>query len=161
MSGDDPTLVDRMLAFVRRIGIPVSVAAVETSVLPGVTIVNGGLVVDRARLTWPGDLLHDAGHIAVTDPALRPTLNEVADDPAEEMAAMAWSYAAARALEIDPAIVFHPAGYRGSSEGVLAAYAAGGTLGQPMLRYWGMTSDERFAEADGRAPFPAMHRWLR
>jgi hypothetical protein len=36
--------------------------------------VNGGLVYDWERLTWPGDLLHEAGHIAVIPAALRPTI---------------------------------------------------------------------------------------
>ena len=157
----DAGLVDRLVAFVREVGIPVTFAEVDRSVLPGVTIVDGGLEVDRSRLAWPGDLLHDAGHIAVTDPALRPTLNDLPDDAGEEMAAMAWSYAAACALAIDPAIVFHAAGYRDHGAVIIRNYADGGILGQPLLRYWGMTSDPQFSAADGRAPFPAMARWLR
>ena len=91
-----------ILAFLDRIGIPVAIEPIvgETT-LPAMTVRHGALVVDPDRLTWPGDLLHEAGHIAVTDPALRPTLDVVSGDPGEEMAAIAWSYAAAVEIGID------------------------------------------------------------
>src|ERR1700754_3402513 len=106
----DPVTAD-ILAFLDRIGIPAEAEAVpEGSFLPAITIRNGTLLFDPARLEWPGDLLHEAGHIAVTDPALRPTLCEVRSDPAEEMAAICWSYAAALEIGLDPSVVFHEHG---------------------------------------------------
>ena len=39
--------------------------------MPGLTIVDGTLVVDAVRLAWPGDILHEAAHIALTPPSRR------------------------------------------------------------------------------------------
>ncbi|RYY23077.1 MAG: hypothetical protein EOP62_21395 [Sphingomonadales bacterium] len=140
----------RILAFLDQVGIPVIAEPVTDTLLPGATVRHGTLVYDPERLPWPGDLLHEAGHIAVTDPAVRATLPEIVHDPAEEMAAMAWSYAAALASGVAPAIVFHDGGYKGGGSNFLDSYADGGGIGVPMLRYYGMTS-----------AFPAMERWLR
>lgn len=161
MALNDPVTA-RIAVFLEGIGIPlVADTLTEESLLPAMTIQNGTLVYDPARLEWPGDLLHEAGHIAVTDPALRPTLSEVRSDPAEEMSAIGWSYAAAVAMDLDPAVVFHEAGYRGGSASLLENFAAGRYLAVPMLQYYGLTFDERTAAQRGEAPYPHMQRWLR
>jgi len=152
---DDDQVIPRIVAFLDRIGIPVLAEPVEKGTsIPGAKVRDGALVYDPA-LPCPGDLLHEAGHIAVSDPATRSTLGEVEDTPAEEMAALAWSYAAALAAGVDPALVFHPFGYKGQSAQILASFEAGGGIGVPMLQLWGMTT------ARGSDPFPAMARWLR
>ena len=158
----DP-LVAQIIPFLERIGIPVAIEPVpEGSLLPGATVRGGTLVFDPDTLEWPGDLLHEAGHIAVSDPATRATQTEVSPDPGEELAAMAWSYAAAIDLGIDPAHVFHAGGYQGGGENYLQSYANGGNgIGVPMLQYFGMSAEPHQAAALGRAPFPAMVRWLR
>lgn len=167
---DDATTdaTSRILAFLERIGIPVIVEATPAgAVLPDMAVRNGALVVDLPGLRYPGDMLHEAGHIAVTDPALRPTLCEVSSDPAEEMATIAWSYAAALEAGIDPAIVFHEDGYAKSREGygggdyLIRAFADGGTMGQPMLHFWGMCTDGNIDRAATGPVFPRMKRWLR
>ncbi|MEG3089682.1 hypothetical protein [Sphingomonas sp. PB4P5] len=149
-------------AFLDRIGIPVVLEAIPgDTFLPAMAIRNGALIVDLARLTHPGDLLHEAGHIAVTDPALRPTLSEVSSDGGEEMAAIAWSYAAALAIGIDPRIVFHDHGYAGGGAHLAEQFAAGHYLAVPLLQWFGMARDATTAAADGVAAFPQMIRWLR
>ena len=73
----DP-LTERLVAFVRSIGIDVRTATLpEKTFLPGLDIRNGAILVDAERLTHPGDILHEAGHLAVTDPLVRnaPTLS--------------------------------------------------------------------------------------
>ena len=161
MALNDPVTA-RIAVFLEEIGIPlVADTLTEESLLPAMTIQNGTLVYDPARLEWPGDLLHEAGHIAVTDPALRPTLSEVRSDPAEEMSAIGWSYAAAVAMDLDPAVVFHEAGYRGGSASLLENFDAGRYLAVPMLQYYGLTFDERTATERDEAPYPHMQRWLR
>ncbi|CAN5503026.1 hypothetical protein BH10PSE14_BH10PSE14_31880 [soil metagenome] len=161
MSFDSPE-TRAILAFLDRIGIPVALEQVagETA-LPAMTVRDGALVIDPARLAWPGDILHEAGHIAVTDPALRATLSDVSSDPAEEMATIAWSYAAALAAGIDPRLVFHDQGYRGGGGYLADNFANGSYFGTPMLEYWGMAMPRRDAEAHGPAPYPHMLRWLR
>jgi len=152
----------RITAFLEEIGIPCETDTVaEDSFLPAISIRNGALVYDPARLEWPGDLLHEAGHIAVTEPMLRPTLSEVRSDPAEEMSAIGWSYAAALAIGIDPAVVFHEAGYRGGSASLLENFAGGRYLAVPMLQWYGMTYDQNVAEQLGERPYPHMRSWLR
>ena len=151
---------DRIIAFIRAIGIPVGVAAVEDGFLPGVAIRAGGIVYDPGRLAWAGDLLHEAGHIAVTDAALRPTLDEVEADGGEEMATIAWTYAAALAIGIEPTIVFHAGGYGKGGEWIADVFAADGLLGQPLLHAWGMT--HALGEPpEGATVYPRMERWLR
>ena len=161
MALNDPVTA-RIITFLGEIGIPVTVEALgEDTLLPAMTVRCGALVVDPDRLTWPGDLLHEAGHIAVTDPATRVSLCEVPSDPAEEMAAIAWSYAAAVEIGLDPRIVFHDEGYVGGGGYLADAFAGGGSPGLPMLQWFGMTLDKRNAEKQGVAPFPHMLRWLR
>ncbi len=157
----DP-LTDRIAAFIRQVGIEVVPATLDArGPCPGVEARCGVLFVDEARLAYPGDLLHEAGHVAVCDSAVRRSLAAIGDDPGEEMAAMAWSYAAARWLGIDPAIVFHAAGYRGGSQALLDAFDRDMPPGAPMLEWFGMTLSLRKAAAGGAQPFPHMLRWLR
>jgi len=154
-------LTERLADFVREIGIDVRPAQLpDTTFLPGLDIRDGMILVDEERLAYPGDLLHEAGHLAVTDAAERgaPTLSPSDGD---EMAAIAWSYAAAKHLDIDPAIVFHPHGYRGSSQAFVENFSAGRTFGQPLLQYYGMTFEPRHAALNGVIAFPHMLRWLR
>lgn len=159
MEFEDP-IIARIVAFLERIGIPVAVEPVTDSLLPGATVRNGVLVFDPA-LPYPGDLLHEAGHIAVTDPALRTTLAAVSSDPAEEMAAIAWSYAAAVEIDIDPLLVFHAHGYRGGGDYLLPALTNDKPIGAPMLQVFGMSGLPRDAERLGLPVFPKMARWLR
>ena len=152
----DQPVTAKILAFIEAVGIPIEIAELpHATVLPGMDVVRGRLIVDPERLGWPGDLLHDAGHIAVSDPASRATAEAVSPDQGEEMAAIAWSWAAARAIGIDPAIVFHEAGY-GAGGGYLAEnFAEGRYVGVPLLQWFGMTRER------GEGAFPTMQRWVR
>src|SRR6188474_485633 len=107
-------LISKLSGFVERTGIPVRHEANEgETFLPGLTIMKGTLIVDPARLEWPGDILHEAAHIALAPPSRRAVIGgKLSVTPAEEMAALAWSYAAALGAEVDPAIVFHEGGYK-------------------------------------------------
>lgn len=155
-------LIPTITAFLDRIGIPYAFEPVEPgSFLPGVTVRHGALVFDPETIPYPGDLLHEAGHIAVTDPELRGKIEGVSDSPGEEMAAICWSYAAALELGIDPAVVFHPDGYQGGSASILANFANGQYFGVPLLDYYGMTAEAKWAETRGMEPYPKMARWLR
>jgi hypothetical protein len=152
MAEFDRAAKDRIAGFLARIGIPLTMKPAGDGLLPGLSVRNGGIVADPGRFFHPGDLLHEAGHIAVTDPALRATLCEVSDDPGEEMAAIAWSWAAAAELGLDPQIVFHADGYRGGSATIIDAFSSRRWFGVPLLAFWGMTEE---------AIFPRMIRWLR
>ena len=152
----------RIVAFLEQVGIPVGTDAIpEDTFLPAITIRNGAVVYDPARLEWPGDLLHEAGHVAVTPPEERLVLSEIRSDPAEEMSAISWSYAAAVAMGLDPKVVFHEHGYRGGSDSLLENFAEGRYLAVPMLQYYGMTLENRPAAERGEQPYPHMVSWLR
>jgi hypothetical protein len=145
--------LERILQFLREIGLTVSVGEIERpTFLPGMRIEAGGLRIDPARLKYPGDLLHEAGHLAVM-PAerRRPADGEMAGDGGDEMAAIAWSYAAALHIGLDPRVVFHDDGYKGGSRALLENFAAGHYVGVPMLVWLGMTTV---------AEYPGMRRWL-
>jgi hypothetical protein len=162
MTFKDP-LVVRMTSFLTEIGLGVRPGTVaEDAVLPGIDVQAGVLVIDEDRLLYPGDILHEAGHIAVTPPERRAVLDHnVGSDGAEEMMALAWSYAAALAIGIDPALVFHEHGYKGDGAEILRDFRDGWVVGLPVLQWAGMAYDEAHAEHFGRPAFPAMERWLR
>jgi hypothetical protein len=162
----DP-LCARLASFLEGIGIAVRPATLSSECfLPGIRVERGGLLVDEAALAWPGDLLHEAGHLAVAPSAVRPAMTDGVDVPGVDMAelehaAIPWSYAAALAAEVDPAVVFHAGGYRGQAEGLLRTFGFGVFPGAHLLEAAGLTATGPRAEALGVAPFPHMLRWLR
>ncbi|MGC1270507.1 MAG: hypothetical protein WA842_07930 [Croceibacterium sp.] len=150
-----------ILAFLGEVGIAVESAPVGEALLGGIAIAGGRIRVDPAIPVPPGDLLHEAGHLAVVEPDRRMTMDDPGNDPGEEMAALAWSAAAAKACGLPLAVVFHPHGYLGGGEALATAYARATGPGIPMLAWFGMTAEPcRAAESD-LAAFPAMARWLR
>jgi hypothetical protein len=156
-------LTARIASFLGEIGLRVRVGAVaEKTALPGIDVAAGVLIVDEAKLTHPGDLLHEAGHLAVATPQARAAFDhDVGNDPAEEMMAIAWSYAAALHLGIDPAEVFHVDGYRGGSTSILENFADGRYFAVPMLEYVGLAYTGNLPTPDGAKIYPQMRRWLR
>jgi hypothetical protein len=154
-------LSERLVAFVRDIGIAVNPATLDgPTFLPGLDIRYGVLLVDEERLTYPGDILHEAGHIAVSSPEER-KLEKIDPTPGDEMTAIAWSWAALRHLDIPPEVVFHPAGYKGGSQSIIENFSAGHYFGVPLLQLYEMTVESRVASERGVEPFPHMLRWLR
>ena len=115
-------IIERITCFLDRIGIPWTRATLgDKEFLPGIRLENGVLQFDEQQLSWPGDLLHEAGHIATSPPSLRASLNDKLEvTPADEMATLAWSYAAALACEIDSHIVFHEGGYKSDGPHLVA-----------------------------------------
>lgn len=151
----------RIGAFLERIGIAVETGPVGESVLPGMTVLRGRVRIDPETEAFPGDLLHEAGHIAVSDPATRGTMEAIESDPGDEMAAIAWSVAAARACGTTLETLFIDEGYRGGGASLRTAFADGAAVGVPMLAWFGMTVETHRAAVEGVPAFPAMTRWLR
>ncbi|HEX6127196.1 MAG TPA: hypothetical protein VFZ23_17625 [Pyrinomonadaceae bacterium] len=157
----------KILRFLEEVRIRVSHGPVAAdSFLPGIEIREGGLVIEDGKLKYTGDILHEAGHLAVAPAAIRPTLNgEVivpgSDPHLIELIAMLWSYAACVHLEIDPSVVFHDAGYHGRAESLLRNFAMGVFLGIHELEAAGMTYSAADAHRLDLKPFPVMQKWLR
>jgi hypothetical protein len=145
------------------IGLPVTYAELPAqTLLPGILVENGRLVIDASRLTFPGDLLHEAGHLAVMTPEERASAHpDIGDDGGFEMAAIAWSYAAAIHIGLELGIVFHEGGYRGASTSIIENFADRRYFGVPVLEWLGMTADVKRATELGVEPYPNMLRWLR
>ena len=147
------TVLDRILEFLATIGLEVRREPIEGStVLPGITVDHGALVVVEARLSHAGDLLHEAGHLAVVPAVERRRLTvDVGADGGNEVAALAWSYAAARHLGLAPEVVFHDDGYRGGARALIDNFEAGHYIGVPILVWRELTTTEAY---------PSMERWL-
>jgi len=146
--------IETISAFLDTIGIPVIEGPLPgPTFLPGLTMCGGAVLYDRALLEYPGDLLHEAGHVAFTPAAERAALTpESSFDLGDDHAAIAWSYAAALQIGIDPKIVFHAGGYQGNSPAFIANFAKRQYVGVPLLEWAGLTT---FSE------FPSMRKWLR
>jgi len=110
------------------------------------------LTFDAVRLLYPGDLLHEAGHLVVLPPDERALVcGPLGERPGHEMSAIAWSWAVAREIGLAPSLVFHPEGYKGESDTIIENFTAGRYFGVPLLELYGLT---------GHGEFPAMQRWL-
>jgi hypothetical protein len=143
---------DAILAFLSSIGIPVEARDLpDDTFLPGMALIDGVLCYDPDRPFAPGDLLHEAGHLAVVEPEAR-AAGPVQGDGGEEMAAIAWSYAAALAIGLPVEALFHPDGYRGGAQALIDNFQARRFIGVPLLHYYGLCD---------QADYPRMERWVR
>ena len=148
----------RIINFLNEIGINIIKTDLEKDTfLPGLQLKGQTILVDDKKMMYPGDLLHEAGHIAVTQEKLRPLIGTKAigvDWPSQgdEIVAILWSYAALHHLELDPKVVFHPEGYKNASPWFIEQFANGIYMGLPLLDWMGI------CEAN---EFPKMKRWLR
>ena len=155
-------LIGAFQDFLDEIGITLREGVVpEGSFLPGVTIVDGEVVYDNNLLLYPGDILHEAGHVAVSNASERPTLNgnvaEVNSGKAgEEMAVLLWTWAAIQKIGIPPEVVFHEHGYKDQSDWLIENFSEGKYEGLPLLVWMGMTETPTAGKG-----FPQMKEWLR
>lgn len=150
---------EKCIAFLNNIGIKTSFRALDdSSFLPGLEIENGNIIIDTNLLQHPGDVLHEAGHIAVVSQKDRTHLTANAlinrkNREAEEVMAIAWSFAACMHLDIDPTYVFHETGYRGGSNDIIDSCNKNEYVGTLMLQSLGMGSKD--------SDIHQMIRWLR
>ena len=154
-------LVRTLAGFLSNIGIrAVAASSLEKTVFPGLDIQHGCVLIDESRLVYPGDILHEAGHLAVTTPGERQSAR-LNPGGGEELSALAWSYAAALHLGLDPATVFYPASYQGLGGELIRSFGEGKFIGVPLLQYFGMTVEPKKVRDAAMRPFPHMLRWLR
>lgn len=156
----------KVLSFLDEIGINVVEKELGSTFLPGLSLGPNCIYIDFEKLLYPGDILHEAGHLAVTPtsermlagthemPAEWPT-------PGEEIAAILWSFAAAQHLKLPIEFVFHPNGYKNESEWIISNFNNGNYVGLPFLEWAGLTLSKERALQEGEEAFPAMIKWLR
>lgn len=159
-------LTRSIISFLDFAGVKYVLQPIEgASFLPGLKMHEGTLIIDAEKLLYPGDILHEAGHLATASPDVRATMTDNLPDCdthlSGEMMAMSWSYAACIYIGISPDVVFHPYGYRGGSETLLRNYAEERYIALPMLEWTGMAYDKKKAAQLNIRPFPNMVKWLR
>ncbi len=139
--------------FIRSLGIEVAERPLRRATrVPGIDILRGTLVADERRMCKPADLLHEAAHIALTPSAGRPALDGWVDGtPAQEVQAIAWTWAAAVHLGIAPVDVFHDEVLSGNGPTLRANFSTGHYVGVPGLQRLRMTH---------QSIYPRMTRWI-
>ncbi len=154
-------VLKQIFQFFDEISICYKFTKIETETfLPGIQIKSGELQIDLQKLKFPGDLLHEAGHIAVTKLEERNVINDnvIENNPekaGDEMAVLLWSFAAAKKIGIATEIVFHEDGYKGEAQWLTEQFENGNFIGLPLLQWMGLT------DAEGENSFPKMKSWLR
>jgi hypothetical protein len=161
---DEIIFFERAISFIHEIGIETTYAAIDNDecFLPGLLITKGKIIIDKDKMKFPGDILHEAAHIAIVPSAERNELDSKNigsrnNAAAEEMMAIAWTYAACIHLKIDPHFVFHEHGYKGGGTAIVSNFQKGNYIGVPVLQWLGMTT----TSPGGKFIYPAMIKWLR
>jgi hypothetical protein len=156
-----------VLTFLDGIGVPWRYAEVpDETFLPGLEVVAGCLVIDRVRLRHVGDIVHEAGHVALLPAAKRAQFSGdlgavMPEHAGDEMAVILWTYAVALHLALPLELVIHDAGYHGGAQHLRDLFAGGTYIGLPLLVWMGLCEDPLQATAEGRAGFPTMRKWMR
>ena len=154
----DKQLLEYIVNFLKEIGINVIEEVLNDScVLPGLKIQENSIRLDRQRLKYVGDILHEAGHLAVTPKDQRiligtENIDSTWPSDGDEIAAILWSYAASCHLNLDLEIVFHPDGYKNESVWLIEQFNNKNYVGLPLLEWMSLCNKEEF---------PIMKMWLR
>lgn len=159
--------LEKAIDFLTEIGIKVIEKDLpETTFLPGLELGSNIIYVDYKKLKYPGDILHEAGHIAVTSPAERlligtDEISETWPVQGEEIAAILWSFAVADHLGLPLEFIFHKDGYKGHSEWYIDNFKNGNYIGLPLLQWLKMAYSNDDIENQEKPAFPAMQHWMR
>lgn len=164
---NESTTLNLILSFLKEIGIAViEKELTDQTFLPGLSIGPDCIYVDYPRLLYPGDLLHEAGHLAVTTAEQRSKIgSETADadwpTDGEEIGAILWSYAALKHIGIPEEIVFHKKGYKNGSGWLIDNFNNGIYIGLPFLEWTGIALGKEKAEKENKPGFPQVLKWIR
>lgn len=159
--------IKKVIQFLDEVGIAVIEKELpDTTFLPGLEIENDRILVDYGKLKYPGDILHEAGHIAVTSLSERKFIGTdkmSADWPTQgdEIVSILWSFAALSYLNLDSDFVFHPDGYKGSSNWFIENFTSGNYMGLPLLQWFKMAYTNDEISENEKLAFPVMKNWLR
>lgn len=179
----------RAIEFVRSIGLSVTTVDDELSgsFVPGIRVEAGGLLVNLEKV-FPGDVLHETGHLAVMPGQFRPkakgTLNAVFRDMTDHLEAnpeglgmwpedptcrailqcadpeaTAWQYAAAQHIGLPDEWLFPEGSFEGNSKEILLGLKMSSYMGINGLQAAGWTKLRALA----RAPLPVYPKlafWL-
>ncbi|AWI27259.1 hypothetical protein [Flavobacterium pallidum] len=166
-SVQDTAEIIKIKVFLEAIGIKLIPKTLpDSTFLRGLDLGPDIVYVDFEKMKYPGDILHEAGHIAVTMPSDRKLIGSIAmpegwPTQGDEIAAMLWSFAAAKHLDLPLEFVFHPNGYKGNSAWLIDNFRNKAYIGLPLLEWYGMALSEQKAAAANKQPFPFMQSWMR
>jgi hypothetical protein len=161
------TDLEKVVLFLNEIGILcIEKELNEPTFLPGLSLGPNCIYIDYNKLLYPGDVLHEAGHLAVNTAEDRMHIgtDKMAEDwptQGDEIAAILWSYAALKHLNLPLDFVFHPNGYKNNSDWFITNFNNGSYIGLPLLEWFGLTVNENQAIIENKKPFPYMQKWLR
>ncbi len=133
--------------------------------LPGISIFNGTILVDKNTLLYTGDVLLAAGCLAIMPATVRHSANTYYLDThytKEQIQSMAiaWSYAACVEMGINPLEVFGTERYNGCAEELLKQFLSGSFNGLNLLRKAGFCHDTEDEQHYGAKRYPYMMRWI-
>jgi hypothetical protein len=158
--------VEKVLSFLDKIGIEVVEKKLNNTFLPGLDLGPNCIYIDFKKLLYPGDILHEAGHLAVTEAQERILIgtNKISKEwptPGEEMGAILWSFAVTKHLDLPIEFVFHPNGYKNESDWLISNFNNEVYIGLPFLEWIGLTLSKEHALKENKKAFPEMLKWLR
>lgn len=161
----------KAIAFVNDIGIATQFVEKTSGFVDGISIESGSLKVDKSANV--GDLLHEAGHLAIIPANLRHYAGGDLDesfevifnvisgvDPehaimravlqASDVEATAWAWAAGKHLDIDEEDIIKNSSYDGDGESIRLMLRTKNYFGINGLNASGMTDAKQY---------PAMKKW--
>ena len=158
--------LEKVLAFLNEIGIQVVEKELDdTAFLPGLALGPNCIYIDYTKLLYPGDILHEAGHLAV---ATAETRSQIGSDAlqnwptdGEEIVAILWSFAALTHLKLPMDFLFHPNGYKNGADWLIESFTNKNYVGLPLLEWMGLTFSEEKAQLQNQKAFPHMQKWMR
>ncbi len=82
-------VLKQMVGFLREIGLDVVADNIDVKTfMPGIHVHQGCMYIDEEKLSYPGDVLHEAGHMAIFTTERRKSITyDFAGDGGDEMAA--------------------------------------------------------------------------
>lgn len=166
MSLKETEEVNKVLHFLEQIGIVVIEKELGQTFLPGLDLGPNCIFIDYNTLIYPGDILHEAGHLAVTASVERKLIgtDEISVDwptQGEEMAAILWSFAASKYLNLPLDFVFHPDGYKNDADWLISNFNSENYIGLPILEWMGLCLGNERSAKEGKPAFPVMLKWMR
>ncbi|WP_428233113.1 hypothetical protein [Flavobacterium sp.] len=158
--------IKKVILFLNEIGIDIIEKELDGTFLPGLSLGPNCIYIDYDKLLYPGDILHEAGHLAVTTSSERKIAGTSEMSPewptqSEEIGAILWSFAAANHLQLPLDFVFHPNGYKDESDWFISNFSDKNYIGLPFLEWIGLCVGKDRALKEGKEPFPIMQKWLR
>ena len=162
-SHERTVLFQKITNFIEDIGIKIEAQTIdEDTFIPGILVKDGAIFYDTKKLAHPGDLIHEAGHVALIPASERHTANGNIEEDLPmgerlEIGVILWSFAALTHLDMDMEVVFHKDGYNGDSRWHIENFKNKNYVGLPPLQWMGLC---RRDDEEG-AKFPAVIKWLR